>query len=57
MEELHMLKVMKPLLLVNITEVVYATILTRLVDLTNINWFINQDNRYIVKETSILIKI
>jgi hypothetical protein len=41
MEELYMLKVMKPLLLADITEVVYATTLTQLVDLTNIGWFIN----------------
>ena len=36
MEELHMLKVIKPLLLADITKVVYATTLTRLVDLTDI---------------------
>ena len=35
MEELHMLKVMKPLLLADITEVVYATTLIQPVDLTN----------------------
>ena len=57
MEELRILKVMKPLLLIDITEVVHAITLIRPVDLTNMGWFINQDNRYIVKETSILIKI
>ena len=57
MEELYILKVIKPLLLADITKVVYITTLTRLVDLTNIGWFINQDDRYIVKEASILIKI
>ena len=35
MEELYILKVMKPLLLADITKVIYAIILTRLVDLTN----------------------
>ena len=40
-EELYMLKVMKPLLLVDIAKVVYAITLTRLVDLTNMGWFIN----------------
>ena len=47
MEELCILKVIKLLLLVNITEVVHAITLTQLVDLTNIGWFINQNNRYI----------
>ena len=51
-----MLKVIKPLSLVDITKVVYAITLIRLVDLTNIDWFINQDNRYIAEEASILIK-
>ena len=41
MEELYILKVMKPLLLIDITEVVHATTSTRLVDLTNMGWFIN----------------
>ena len=36
MEELYILKVTKPLLLADITEVVHAIILTQLVDLTNI---------------------
>ena len=36
MEKLCMLKVTKPLLLVDITEVVYATTLTQLVDLTDV---------------------
>ena len=36
MEELHILKVTKPLSLVNITKVVHATTPTQLVDLTNI---------------------
>jgi hypothetical protein len=35
MEELCILKVTKPLLLVNITEVVHATTLTQPVDLTD----------------------
>ena len=56
-EELRMLKVTKPLSLVDITKVVYAITLIRLVDLTNIDWFINQDDRYIAEEASILIKI
>ena len=41
MEELCILKVMKPLSLTDITEVVYATTLIRPVDLINIGWFIN----------------
>ena len=41
MEELYILKVMKPLSLADITEVVYAITPTRPVDLTNIGWFIN----------------
>ena len=57
MEELYILKVTKPLSLTDITEVVHATTLTRPVDLINIGWFINQDNRYIVKEAGIPIKI
>ena len=57
MEELHILKVTKPLSLADITEVVHATTPTRPVDLTNMGWFINQDNRYIAEEASILIKI
>ena len=57
MEELHILKVMKPLSLVDIIKIVYAITPTRPVDLTNMGWFINQDNRYIVKKASILIKI
>ena len=57
MEELCILKVIKPLLLIDITKVVHATTSTRLVDLTNIGWFINQDNRYVAKEASIPIKI
>ena len=40
-EELRILKVTKPLLLVDITKVVYAITLIRLVDLTDIDWFIN----------------
>ena len=36
MEELYMLKEIKPLLLVDITKIVYAIILTWPVDLTNI---------------------
>ena len=56
-EELYILKVTKPLSLVDITKVVYTITLIRLVDLTNIDWFINQDDRYIVEEASILIKI
>ena len=52
-----MLKVTNPLLPADITKVVYAITPIRLVDLTNIDWFINQDNRYIVKEANILIKI
>ena len=40
-EELRMLKVTKPLSLADIAKVVYAITLTRLVDLTNIDWFIN----------------
>ena len=35
MEELYILKVIKPLSLVDITKVVHATTLTQLVDLTN----------------------
>ena len=57
MEELCILKVIKPLLLVDITKVIYTITLIRLINLTNIGWFINQDNRYIVEEASILIKI
>ena len=57
MEELHILKVMKPLSLADITKVIHTITLTRLINLTNIGWFINQDNRYIVEEASILIKI
>ena len=38
MEELYILKVMKPLLLVDIIKVVYATTPIRLVDLTNMGW-------------------
>ena len=41
MEELCILKVMKPLSLADITEVVHTITLTRLVDLTDIGWFIN----------------
>ena len=37
MEELYILKVIKPLSLADITKVVYTTTLTQLVDLTNIN--------------------
>ena len=51
-----MLKVMKPLSLINITKTVYAITPTRLVDLTDIGWFINQDDRYTAKKASILIK-
>ena len=36
-EELYILKVIKPLSLADITKVVYTTTLTQLVDLTNIN--------------------
>ena len=57
MEELYMLKVIKPLSLVDITKVVYATTLIRPVDLTDIGWFINQDDKYIAEEAGILIKI
>ena len=57
MEELYILKVIKPLSLADITKVVYTITLTRPVDLTNIGWFINQDDRYAVKEAGILIKI
>ena len=57
MEELYILKVIKPLSLADITEVVHAITLTQLVNLTNIGWFINQNNRYIVEEAGILIKI
>ena len=57
MEELHILKVTKPLLLADIIKVVHATTLIQLVDLTDIGWFINQDNRYIIKEAGIPIKI
>ena len=56
-EELRMLKVTKLLLPADIAEVVYAITPTQLINLTNIGWFINQDNRYIVEEASILIKI
>ena len=56
-EELYILKVMKPLSLVDITEVVYAIILIWPVDLTNMGWFINQNDRYIAEEAGILIKI
>ena len=41
MEELYILKVIKPLLLADIIKVVYITTPTRLVDLTNMGWFIN----------------
>jgi hypothetical protein len=41
MEEFYMLKVIKPLLLADITKVVYITTLIQLVDLTNIGWFTN----------------
>ena len=41
MEELYILKVTKPLLLVDITEVVYTTTLIQPVDLINMGWFIN----------------
>ena len=51
-----MLKVMKPLSPADIAKVVYAITPIRLVDLTNIDWFINQDDRYIAEEASILIK-
>ena len=57
MEELYILKVIKPLLLADITEVVYTITLTRPVDLTDMGWFINQDNRYVVEEAGIPIKI
>jgi hypothetical protein len=40
-EELRILKVTKPLSPVDIAKVVYTITLTRLVDLTNIDWFIN----------------
>ena len=40
-EELRILKVMKPLLLADITEVVHAITPTRSVDLTDMGWFIN----------------
>ena len=40
-KELRMLKVTKPLSLVDITKVVYTITLTQLVDLTDIDWFIN----------------
>ena len=52
-----MLKVIKPLSPADIAKVVYAITLIWLVDLTNIDWFINQDDRYIAEEASILIKI
>ena len=41
MEELHILKVMKPLSLADIIKIVYAITPTQLVDLTNMGWFIN----------------
>ena len=41
MEELYILKVIKPLSLVDITKIVHATTPTRLVDLTDMGWFIN----------------
>ena len=41
MEELYILKVTKPLSLVDIAKVVYAITLIWLVDLTDIDWFIN----------------
>jgi hypothetical protein len=41
MEELCMLKVIKPLSPADITEVVYAITLTQLVDLINMGWFTN----------------
>ena len=40
-EKLYILKVMKPLLLADITKVVYIITLTQLVDLTDMGWFIN----------------
>ena len=40
-EELYILKVIKPLLLADIIKVIYAITLTQLVNLTNIGWFIN----------------
>ena len=52
-----MLKVIKPLSPADIAKVVHAITLIWLVDLTNIDWFINQDDRYIAEEASILIKI
>ena len=56
-EELYILKVIKPLLLADIIKVIYAITLIRLVDLTDMGWFINQDNKYIIEKASILIKI
>ena len=41
MEELYILKVTKPLLLADITKVVYTITPTQPVDLTNMGWFIN----------------
>ena len=55
-EELCMLKVTKPLSPADIAKVVHAITLIRLVDLTDIDWFINQDNRYTAEEAGILIK-
>jgi hypothetical protein len=40
-EELYILKIIKPLSLVDIIEVVYTIILTQPVDLINIGWFTN----------------
>ena len=56
-KELYMLKVIKPLLPADITKVVYAITPTQPMNLTDIDWFINQDNRYIIEEASIPIKI
>jgi hypothetical protein len=41
MEEFYILKAIKPLLLVDIAEVIYATTPTQPVDLTDIDWFTN----------------
>ena len=56
MEELRMLKVTKPLSPADIAEVVHATTPTRPVDLTDMDWFINQDDRYAAEEAGISIK-
>ena len=40
-EELRILKVTKPLLLIDIIKVVHATTPTQSVDLTDMGWFIN----------------